>query len=257
MRRSIHAGIVFAVLLTAIFPPVRQPSADAGPAISWTIEELLAHSPSPRPSQTVGNDLMLKHQSDPNFLDVILDGPTSVRVVIKGAKDREEFRGDISISWTGSAYSRADYDRVSADLMRSDQSVHRVTTDSDAQALIVTRYPEALGRKLDDSAIPTDISLTVEYAYPEPLAAAEGGSGAGYRQNASSVTASCTVPVYVYSGGTLASVPGDSGGPYVTLVYVPGAGYSYSARGTHRGGFGNSMAVVRMSTINALGYYVA
>ena len=178
MKRPIHAVIVLSILVTSIFPPVRYPSVSAGPAIFWTIEELLAHSPKPWPSQSVGNDLMLKYQSDPNFVDVILDGPTLIRVVIKGAKYRKEIRGDISISWTGSAYSRADYDRISADLMRSDPSVHRVEPDTDAQALAVTRYPEAVGQVLDASTVPPDIRLSVEFAYPEPPAAAEGGSTA-------------------------------------------------------------------------------
>ena len=45
--------------------------------------------------------------------------------------------------------------------------MHRVEPDTDAQALAVTRYPEAVGQVLDASTVPPDIRLSVEFAYPE------------------------------------------------------------------------------------------
>lgn len=77
----------------------------------------------------------------------------------------------------------------------------------------------------------------------------------GYRGTAGTSTISCAVPIYNYAGGTINSAGGDSGGPYVALVWN-GAGYSYSARGTHRGTSGSNKIAVRMSSINATGWVV-
>lgn len=65
----------------------------------------------------------------------------------------------------------------------------------------------------------------------------------------------CSIPVYLYSGGTFASSGGDSGGPYITMS-GSAPSIAYTPRGTHRGHAGSTLYGVRMSSINATGWYV-
>jgi len=65
---------------------------------------------------------------------------------------------------------------------------------------------------------------------------------------------SCVVSVQRYSGGNIASIGGDSGGPYLTLE--PGSPATYVPRGTHRGSSSGYIIAVPISAINAQGWYV-
>ena len=77
----------------------------------------------------------------------------------------------------------------------------------------------------------------------------------GYRGATATSTISCAVGVYRFTGGNLASVGGDSGGPYISLVWT-GSAYVYEARGTHRGSSNGYIVGVRMGNINAAGFTV-
>lgn len=73
----------------------------------------------------------------------------------------------------------------------------------------------------------------------------------GYRGDFVAVGQSCTVWVFRYSGGNMASQNGDSGGPYVTFI-----GSTYVARGTHRGHSAQYRNSVPSSQINQQGWCV-
>jgi len=77
----------------------------------------------------------------------------------------------------------------------------------------------------------------------------------GYAGNYASVGISCPITALTYTGGNMASIGGDSGGPYITTSFVDGV-IKYIARGTHRGRSGSTMHSMPMSQINSKGWYV-
>lgn len=78
----------------------------------------------------------------------------------------------------------------------------------------------------------------------------------GYRGVTANSTVSCVVPVYNYTGGNINADSGDSGGPYISLVWN-GSTYVYQARGTPRGRSSTGVVQgVRMGSINATGWVV-
>jgi|GEM_PF-876036 len=80
----------------------------------------------------------------------------------------------------------------------------------------------------------------------------------GYAGNYVASGISCSITALTYTGGNISSIGGDSGGPCITTVWN-GSGYSYHARGTHRGTDGSNSSIMHsipMSEINGQGWNV-
>jgi hypothetical protein len=287
---------------------------------------------------------MRRYSSDPGFVGVFLDGPSAVRVVMKGTKTEVLRISGSTVTMVGAKYSFADLQHYADQLMHANPLVHETSIESDRQAIVAMLPLAATGVVVDaaKSGLPPDIAITVNHQEPETLAAAEGGSTAtgngcttGFRFNGNLISTaahcpdswgtvngvaithqqdiceldlgvgtgsplgldiqgmpfsgvqndppygslvykygnqtgwtygytgyygttgiSCGVGILQYSGGTMASIPGDSGGPYVTLEWN-GAGYSYSARGHHRGNLGATMHSIPINNVHFVNAYVA
>jgi hypothetical protein len=337
MRSAIFA-IPGLIMLVTPQSPARTEPVEAGPPY-WTIEEALANSPEPWPSQSVGDELMFAYGDDPSFVDAELISPDRVHVYIKDVTERTELVSGVTVDFVSLDYTLADFKQFAGEVRDQNPLVHGVVFKFADQTLEALLPIDAIGEgvKLDTGGIPDDIAVTVLFEEAEVLDAAEGGrtvtgngctsgfrmnghristanhcddvwgdvngtavthrsnkcsidnqwgsassigltirgyffSGIqgnpsanslvwkygrmtgwtyGYRRDYANAGISCDVLVFKYNGGTIQSVSGDSGGPYVTF-----SGSNYIPRGTHRGSGGSFIHSIPIGEINRAGWNV-